>query len=194
MKKIKTNPGMAIAFTGRHLDVTDVMKEYAEKKISRLQKYFNRPMEVHVIFTVEKHRHIAEFIIGANGDTISGTSRTNDIYMSVDNVVEKMEKQLKKQKEKKKERKRLASKSKMKNKAESFPSDEVEFEEFEEESKGGKIVRYEKVTAKPMSPDEAAMQMDFDTRQFLAFVNSKTEEINLIYRLPDGNYSLITKG
>jgi putative sigma-54 modulation protein len=194
MEKIKTNPGMTIAFTGRHIEITDALKDYAQKKISRLQKYFNRPMDVHVIFTLEKHRHIAEVIIMANGDKISGTSRTTDSYTSVDNVVDKMEKQLLKQKEKRKERKRLASKSKMKNKVEAYPVEEVEFTEFEEESKGGKILRIEKVNAKPMSPDEAAMQMDFDPRPFMVFVNSRTEEINVIYRLANGNYSLITKG
>ena len=119
-----------------------------------------------------------------------------DVYASIDEVVEKLEKQIRKQKDKYKERKRISSKTKQAEKDSSLPRKNDDFDvEFEkQEDDGGEIVKYEKVQSKPMSPDEAVMQLELDNKTFMAFINSNTDEINIIYRLPNGNYSLITRG
>lgn len=190
MKKKTNSQPIPITITGRHLNVTPALRGYAMEKLSRLQKYFDRLMVAHIIVSGEKHQQVAEVNISANGFSISGKGKTPDIFASVDEVVNKLERQLKKHREKFLERKRIASKIKRKEK--SLPMLDVFEEDMEELEMEPEIVRVERVSQKPMSTDEAVMQMNLLRRSFLVFVNSTTDGLNVIYRRPDGHYTLIT--
>ena len=188
MKKKTTPQTVPISITGRHFDVPPALRDYAVNKLGRLQKYFERIMEAHVIVSKENLQQIAEVNISANGFSISGKGKTPDIFASVDQVVDKLERQLKKHREKQHERKRMASKSKRREKEIILPFTE----EFSDRDDEVEIVKVERVGQKPMSPDEALMQIEIIQKPFLAFINSMTEELNVIYRRTDGHYTLIT--
>lgn len=80
--------------TARHFDLTEEIKNYARKKIEPLSRYFDRIIDTHLVLTVEKHRKSAELSVGVHGQTLVATSETNDLYASIDDVTDKMERQL----------------------------------------------------------------------------------------------------
>lgn len=176
---------MQIATTFRHMEASDALKSYVEEKLARVQKYIDEPINVQVFLTVEKIRHIAEITITAKGITIKASEETNDMYAAVDAVLDKIERQLRRYKEKIKEHK---------------PANESEERKVrksivEAESIGQKaepvIIKSKTFSIKPMSVEEAVMQMDLLHKDFLVFTDSVTEDINVIYRRKDGNYGLI---
>lgn len=176
---------MQIATTFRHMDASDALKSYVEEKLSRVQKYIDEPINAQAFLTVEKIRHIADITITAKGITIKASEETNDMYAAVDAVLDKIERQLRRYKEKIKEHK---------------PANETEERKVrksivEAESIGLKpepvIIKSKTFSIKPMSVEEAVMQMDLLHKDFLVFTDSVTEDINVIYRRKDGNYGLI---
>lgn len=97
---------MEIRIAGRHVQVTNAMKDYVKKKLSHLERYFNHIIEAHVIMDIEKkNRHKIEIVLHTNAGKIFGEEKTDDMYASIDKVLGKMEVQLKRQKEKIKEHK-----------------------------------------------------------------------------------------
>ncbi len=168
---------MNIIVNGRHLEVTPALKSYAEEKLMKFDRYLSNITEAIVTLTVEKYRHKAEVLIKANGMLIQAEGVTGEIYSSIDEVVEKLEKQVKKYKEK------LVSHRKGEGKAAVAPPIR--------ESEQGRIIKRKRFDMKPMSPDEAAMQMELLDKDFFVFSNHATGEINVIYRRNDGNFGLI---
>jgi putative sigma-54 modulation protein len=170
---------MNIIVTGRHLEVTDALKNYVEKKVKRFDRYISNISEANVTLTVEKYRHKAEVLLKVNGVLIQAEGITGDVYSSIDEVAEKLERQIKKYKEK------LVSHRKTEGKA------EAEISEGTSPSEIGTIIKNKRFELKPMSPDEAAMQMELLDKDFFVFTNDNSGEINVIYRRRDGNFGLI---
>jgi putative sigma-54 modulation protein len=170
---------MNIIVTGRHLEVTDALKNYVEKKVKRFDRYISNISEANVTLTVEKYRHKAEVLLKVNGVLIQAEGITGDVYSSIDEVAEKLERQIKKYKEK------LVSHRKSEGKA------EAEVSEVTSPSEIGTIIKNKRFELKPMSPDEAAMQMELLDKDFFVFTNDNSGEINVIYRRRDGNFGLI---
>ena len=178
---------MQVVITGRHLEITEQIKTYVEKKMQRLEKYFNHILEAHVILTIEKHRQIAEVNIDANGLKIASQEETTDIFASIDNVVDKLERKLNRYKER-------ITRHRKKNRGTKeigFLYGMIEPEEFEQEIREPQIIKSNRFAVKPMSIDEAAMQLDLSDLTFLVFMNDKSNEVNVIYHRNDGNYGLI---
>lgn len=168
---------MNIIVNGRQLDITPALKKYAEEKIGKFEKYITNITEAIVTLSVEKYRHKAEVLLKVNGYMIQAEGVTGEIYSSIDEVVEKLEKQVKKYKEK------LHSYRKNDKRAiESYISKTAE---------KGRIIKYKRFDMKPMNPEEAVDQMEMLDKDFFVFVNDKTNLINLVYRRKDGNYGLI---
>ncbi len=168
---------MNIIVNGRHLEVTPALKSYAEERLKKFDRYLSQITEAIVTLTVEKYRHKAEVLIKANGVLIQAEGVTGEIYSSIDEVVEKLEKQVKKYKEK------LVAHRKGEGKipaTAAAPEREI-----------GKIIKRKRFDMKPMSPDEAAMQMELLAKDFFVFSNQATGEINVIYKRNDGNFGLI---
>jgi putative sigma-54 modulation protein len=170
---------MNIIVTGRHLEITPALKTYAEKKISRFDRYLSNISEAVVTITVEKYRHKAEVLLKVDGVLIQAEGITGDVYSSIDEVAEKLERQIKKYKEK------LVSHRKGEGKAGTIEAEPVSAGE------GGKIIKNKRFELRPMSPDEAAMQMDLLDKDFFVFTNDNSGLINVIYRRKDGNFGLI---
>lgn len=169
---------MNIIVNGRNIEVTPALRKYAEEKISKFERYLSNITEATVTMTVEKYRHKVEVLLKANGVLIQAEGVTGEIYSSIDDVVEKLEKQVKKYKEK------MVSHRKGETKVATPPSSEVI-------SETGRIIKIKRFDMKPMSPDEAAMQMELLDKDFFVFSNLSSGEINVIYRRKDGNFGLI---
>ena len=170
---------MNIIVTGRHIDITPALKAYAEKKIMRVNRYLSNISEALVTITVEKYRHKVEVLLKVNGVLIQAEAITGEVYASIDEVVEKLERQIKKYKEK------LISHRKSESKSGAFPVDVNPPEDV------GKIIKNKRFELKPMSPDEAVMQMELLDKNFFIFANDNSGDINVIYRRRDGNFGLI---
>lgn len=168
---------MKIIVNGRHLEITPALKSYAEEKLGKFDRYLSNITEAVVTLSIEKYRHKAEVLLKANGVMIQAEGVTGEIYSSIDGVVEKLEKQVKKYKEK------MCSHRKGEGKPETAP--------VRGEPEQGRIIKRKRFDMKPMSPDEAAMQMELLDKDFFVFSNLSTGEINVIYRRTDGNFGLI---
>jgi putative sigma-54 modulation protein len=176
---------MQITTTFRHMESSEALKTYAQEKLEKVQKYIDEPIVVQVFLTVEKIRHIAEITITAKGITIKASEETNDMYAALDAVVDKIERQLRRYKERIKEHKPGNEIDQRRVKKSILTAESIE------QRQEPVIVRSKTFSIKPMSVDEAVMQMDLLHKEFLVFTDSTTEEINVIYRRKDGNYGLI---
>lgn len=176
---------MQITTTFRHMESSDALKSYAAEKLDRVQKYIDEPIVAQVFLTVEKIRHIAEVTITARGITIKASEETNDMYAALDAVIDKIERQLRRYKERIKDHKPAAESEERKVKKTILTAESIE------QQQEPVIIKSKTFSIKPMSVEEAVMQMDLLHKDFLVFTDAATEDINVIYRRKDGNYGLI---
>ena len=172
---------MQTSVTFKNLDPSDTLKSYVTDKLNRFDRLLDNPAEASVVLSVEKFRHIAEINIAGDRLTINGKEETVDMYSAIDNVMDKLEKQIKKSKQKIRERR---AGSKAKNFA---MQDEVVAVDDEIERQ----VRVKNIEYKPMDVEEAVLQMDLMTDNFLVFTNARSDRVNVLYRRKDGHYGLI---
>lgn len=170
---------MNVTITGKNMEVTGYLRELALKKIDKLDKYFPQDTEAQVVMAVEKSRHIIEVTIPYRGGVIRGEEVTGDMYASIDNVVAKLDRQIQKHKT------RLSKSLRYEDAAET--PDYYD----EREAMGPEIVRVKRFSMKPMSVEEAMLQMDLLGHSFFVFTNGETGDINVLYARKDGNYGLI---
>ena len=175
---------MKIQFRGKNIQVTNALKEHLEKKIGKLDKYFDNPPEATVTLSVEKDRHRVEVTIPLNGFILRGEEESFDMYSSVDQVLDKLEKQMEKYKTRlSRQNKGLSIKDIAANSV----------EKTWEEDEGPRLVLTKRFAMKPMSVEEAIMQMNLLGHSFFVFTNADTEEVNVVYRRNDGNYGVIER-
>jgi len=175
---------MQIAVTFKNTDPSDHLKAYVQEKLNRFDKFLDNPAEANVVLWVEKFRHIAEISISGDRLNINGKEKTNDMYSAIDLVIDKLDKQIKKSKEKSRG---YRNNSKSKTKTRSTPSPAPG--DYDNLIKTD--IKVNHIEYKPMDVEEAVMQMDLITNQFLVFTNARTEAVNVLYRRNDGNYGLI---
>lgn len=170
---------MNIIINGKHLEVTPAIKKYSEDKIRKFERYLSDISEAVITLSVEKYRHKAEVLLKVNGMLIQAEGVTGEIYSSIDEVSDKLERQVKKYKEK------LVSHRKNSSKSPEIPLQPVS------QAEGGLIIKNKRFDLKPMSPEEASMQMEMLDKDFFVFINDMSNDINVIYRRRDGNFGLI---
>ena len=177
---------MSVDITGRHIEITEPLRKFTTDRIDRLHGIIDEILEVHFILTVEKHqRHLAEVNIKTRRDFYHAQEVSTDMYTSIAAVLDKVEKQILKHKERNVARKRHN------NNGEVITTTSV----IEVEEALGdmlpRIIRNNEVAAKPMSVDDAAIQIGDSDRDFLVFRNADTERLNVIYKRKDGNIGWI---
>ncbi len=173
---------MKISVTFRNGEGENWQKVYAEERIVKLKRYLDMPAEAHIILSTEKFRSFAEINLSANGSNVNAKEEAKDMHLAIDSCIEKIEKQLKKQKEKVREHKPRSIRHSEEKAGES---------EEDEESAINKIVETRKIVLKPMSLDEAIMQIEESKTRFIIYRDSSSENVSLVYRRDDGNYALI---
>ena len=175
---------MKVSVTFRKIDPSDHIKQYAEDKLDRLDKYLETSAEAHVVLSVEKFRHIADIALSSNGLHIKGVEETEDMYSAIDMVMDKIEKQLRRQLDKRKTRK-----SNDNIKSLNFQMNIVDLESSE--SLEPNLVKTKQIQAKPMDVDEAIMQLELIKNDFLVFTNARSRVVNVLYRRRDGQLGII---
>jgi putative sigma-54 modulation protein len=171
---------MKINITGKNIEVSEYLRELTEKKVNKLSRYFKPGTEVNVTLSVERSRHICEVTIPFDGGIVRGEEVTGDMYASIDNVLDKLEKQISRYRTKLSRSLRAGV--------------ELPVLEKEDEEPARKIVRTKRFAYKPMSIDEAVLQMDLLGHSFFVFTNAETDEVNVLYLRKDGNLGLIEPG
>ena len=189
---------MQISTTFRHMEASPAVKDYAEERLDKIRKYFQREvLSAHATFSVERnHNHTAEFSLTLpNGIVLQARETTEDMYSSVDLAAARIERQVRKWKEKIRSHKPHGGPSF------SIRSAVIATETFEPsatESKGavGKIpvILERTIEVRMMSVEDAAMQLNLMEKEFLVFTDVDTKTISVIYRRKDGNYGLIETG
>ena len=179
---------MSVDITGRHIEITEPIRKFATDRLERLRGIMDEVLEVHFILTVEKHqRHIAELNIKTRHDFYHSEEVSTDMYTSIAAVIDKVEKQILKDKGRK-----VARRHNSNNKtAEVITANSVVEVEAVLGQRLPRIIRTHEVAAKPMSVDDAAIQIEDSARAFLVFRNAETERLNVVYKRKDGNIGWI---
>ncbi len=178
---------MKINIRGKNVDVTPALEERVHKKLSKMNKFFDDNAEIQVVLSVTREEHVIEVTVNYNSLIFRCEEATGDMYASIDQVVDKLEKQAKKYKTKTSRRHRKPGIRKINEQMSTLQADE-------EDSDEPRIVRTKQFILKPMSVEEAVMQMDMLSHNFFVFNNSDTDTFSVVYRRKDGNFGLIEPG
>ena len=168
---------------GDKLVVTDAIKAYIDEKIEKLQKYFdNSDIEAKIVVKTANNKDIIEVTIPTNKYTLRAEERNDDLYASIDLIVDKLERQIRKNKTKLNER----------YKKESFMDFNFDFiEEFENDKEEDNIVKRKTIEVKPIDEEEAMLQMELLNHDFFMFKNLDEECISVLYKRKDGKFGII---
>jgi len=181
---------MKFNIRGENIQVTAALREYVEKKVGRLEKYFEaQPADVQVTMQVHRGEGTIEVTIPLNGMIIRAEETHEDMYAAIDLIAEKLERQIRKHKTKLMRKLRIDSTSRAAQR-ESQPV-AVLTADMDEEDIDINIVRTKRFDLKPMDAQEAVMQMDMLGHSFFVFHNSDTNDVSVVYRRNDGRYGLI---
>lgn len=171
---------MKFIISGKNIDVTDALRDKVESKLNKLEKFFNAGTEVHATMSVEKTRHILEITIHFNGTVLRVEVANDDMYACIDKAMDKLEAQIRRNKT------RLEKKLR-----EGAFRDAYTFDSKDQEEHNFNIVRSKKFAIKPMTVEEAVLQMNLIGHEFFMFSNADTKEVNVVYKRKNGNYGLI---
>ena len=163
---------MKLKVTTKNIELTNALKNVVEKKLSKLDKYFEPNVEAHATLSVQNYRQKFEVTIPFAGVILRGEEENEDMYASIDLVVDKIERQIRKQKTK------LSRK---------IYNDSVRFQYIEpievaEEKEEARVVKTKKFAIKPMNTEEAVLQMELIGHSFFVYENADTEEVNVVYK------------
>ena len=171
---------MKYIFTGKGMEVSDSLKARVEKKLNKLDRYFREEAEATVRFKQQKGgRNIVEITVAVSGIILRAEECSNDMYLSIDRAVDKLESQIRRYRTKLDKRIRA---SELEPVAEAAP-------EYEEASYD--VVRTKRFAVKPMSVEDAITQMELLGHDFFLFLNEANSELNVLYRRVDGSYGLL---
>jgi putative sigma-54 modulation protein len=184
---------MQLDITGRHIEITPALREFAEEKLAKLGRLLDDPIEVHVVLAIEKHRHMAEVQVKSRNAVFAGTQETGDLYASIGEVADKLERQVLKHKEKMRTRKV--------KKGPRSPEAAAEIEAYAAPGAGSpevdgnpgdqRLVRTPRYRVKPLSPEDAVLELESTREDVLVFRDAETDRVNVVYRQKDGSFALV---
>ena len=168
---------------GKNVEVTDSIREYAEEKLSKLERQLADPTRVELELAVERNpsisqNHVAEATIWTKGPILRAREASADHKASIDQLVDKLERQVKRYREKRRARRPHLPEA-------GIPEDAIPMEDEP------RIVKAKQFAVKPMAPEEAVLQLELVGHDFFVFQNADTGDVNVVYRRRDGAYGLI---
>jgi putative sigma-54 modulation protein len=175
---------MLIEVSFKHMEQSEPLRDYVTEKLEKVLKPLIEPVSAQAVLHVEKYRHIAKVNVHANGIVIKGKEETNDMYSSIDLVLDKLDRQVKKFKEK-------IMRHGDREAVREFRASHTVFPELGTESLESDVIKRKEIILKPISVDEAIMQMELMNKNFLLFNNSQSNQLNVIYVRDDGLFGLI---
>ncbi len=180
---------MQLNITFRHLDPTEALKIHVKERVAHVQKFIDRPTEAHAVLHVENLDHHAEITLKAGRFLLRGTAKSQDMYASIDAAADKIERQLKKHKD------RLHTQKTNGHAIGDWKPMEVRHDVLDilehPDRPSHRVVKSTQFQAKPMSVDEAILQLELLDSSFYVFQNAKDHGINVVYRRDDGSFGLI---
>ena len=171
---------MKFVYVGKEV-VSDSLKARAEKKMNKLDRYFNKEAEALIRFRQQRGgRNIAEITVSVDGLMLRAEENSNDMYLSIDRAVDKLESQIR--------RYRTKMGKRLRDPKPETPEEVVEpvYEEVNYD-----VVRTKRFAVKPMDVDDAITQMELLGHNFFMFMNAENDSINVLYRRNDGSYGLL---
>ncbi|MDX1688103.1 MAG: ribosome-associated translation inhibitor RaiA [Candidatus Promineifilaceae bacterium] len=187
---------MDLLIHSRNMEVTDRLRDYVEKKTGRLDRYMPNLIEVRVDLAEESarsaiDRQVAQITIrDERGTILRAEERSNDMFASVDAVIDKLYRQINRYRGKRQRNRRSGSGARQE--LEPLPIEEELLDEVVEEMDADhQIVRRKRFSMQPMSPEEAIDQMELLGHDFFIFFNPDEEGVNVVYKRHDGNYGLL---
>ena len=175
---------MKLTTTARHFEASPDLVEHAEKRFRRLKRYFDNILNVHIIMTVEKFRHIAEVNVHVNGHDFSAKEESDDMVLSIDRTAKDLERQIKKFKGK------LISNHKKQKRIE-LPWESIIKSGSVGSESGVELLEQVPRDIGDFSVEEAIIVMENENRDFILFTNTESGKLNLAYKRPDGHYGVI---
>lgn len=175
---------MQIEVSFKHMEQSDPLRDYVTEKLEKVLKPLIEPVNAQAVLHVEKYRHIAKVTVHANGIVIKGKEETNDMYSSIDLVLDKLDRQVKKYREK-------IVRHGDRDAVREFRASHTVLPEDVSDVLEAEVIRRKELILKPISVDEAIMQMELLNKNFLLFNNSQTHQLNVIYFRDDGHFGLI---
>ena len=177
---------MKFTITEKKIQISDELREYAERKIGKLDRFFKSESEAFITFAIERGRYIAEVTLSNNGMFYRVTDSTSDMQATIDSAVAAIERQIRKHKTKLEKRLRAGAFDK-------DVSAPVKHEPVvEDDDTEFKIVRSKMFSVKPMTPEEAVLQMNLLEHEFFVFKNqSRDDAFSIVYKRKQGDYGLI---
>ena len=167
---------------GDKMVVTEAIRDYAEEKLGKLEKYFkDDDITANVLTRVRGNSQIVEVTIPTSKFVLRSEEENEDLYAAIDLVSDKLERQIRKNKTKIRSKKSKAN----------YESFIVDFEVEKEEENENLIVKRKELDTKPMSEEEAVLQMELVGHPFFIFKNATTDNISVVYKRKDGNYGII---
>jgi putative sigma-54 modulation protein len=175
---------MRLQVKGKNLEVPPAIREYAESKLAKLDRHLHETAQVELELSMERNPSIAnnavaEATVWTKGPVVRARESSSDMKASIDQLVAKLERQVKRAREKRRSR---FTRLRAAPPAETLPETTDEHPQ---------IVRTKQFALKPMTPEEAVLQLDLIGHDFFVFRNAESLEVNVIYRRRDGNYGLI---
>jgi putative sigma-54 modulation protein len=171
---------MKLILRGKNIEITEALNDHVEKRIGKIDKYFDVDTEAQVTLTVERGLHRVEVTAGIEGLILRAEEGTGDMYASIDLVVDKLERQIAKYKTRINRKARQGGGIKELNQLPQVEEDDDMF-----------VVKTKRFPMKPMPVEEAILQMNLLGHDFYVFANADNDDVNVIYRRKDGKYGLI---
>lgn len=177
---------MDIITTARRFEITPELRDHAERRLGKLDRYLDQILEAHLVLDQQKHRQIAELTVRANGAEMVSREETPDMITSIDRVVERIERQIKKH------HARIKDRKVRRPVASSSPIEEAELPDVEPQEDWGVIV----VKGRQWHPEAVSVEQAIDVLRegdddFLLFRNSRTGKVGLVHTRPDGNFGFV---
>jgi putative sigma-54 modulation protein len=185
-----------IRVQGKNLQVTDALRTYVSEKLSKLPRYFDQVQDAQVVLSVARDRHrgraqVVEMTVWCDGVVLRAEEASDDMYASIDLAAEKLERQIEKYRSRMIEKRRQDEARRRQRREESAEAALRASPAGEPAEPIPAIVRTKRFAMKPMTTEEAAVQMDLLGHAFFVFRQAATQEINVLYRRRDGNLGLI---
>jgi putative sigma-54 modulation protein len=175
---------MRLQVKGRNVEVSDSIRSYAEKKLGKLDRLVSDPTRVELELAVERNpsvaaNHVAEATVWTKGPVLRARESSADMKASIDQLVDKLERQVKRYRQKRRRGRRMESGA--------FAEPDGEPVAVAEP----RVVKSKQFPVKPMTPDEAVLQLELVGHDFFVFRNADSDDVNVVYRRRDGAYGLI---
>ena len=179
---------MKVEYVARKVTLSEQSRQLAEKKLAKIKKYFNDIIDIRVEVSAERHLHVVDLFVKGKDFDIQSTAQNKDVTAAIQEAVDKLEIQARRAKTRLKDHNKRAG-----SEAKTEQGWAVDVLERKSISSGEpRIVERSRIPIKPMSIEEAVLQLDDSTYDFLVFRNSSNDRVNVIYRREDKNLGLIT--